>query len=110
VVAGGVTIWSGIDTVNNPGADAVKQGCVGQDESCALYQEGIGKQNRTNILIGVTAGLAAVTVVIGAFATNWGGGKAAPARQDTARRLGPSFDVAPWASIQGGGLQAFGRF
>ena len=41
---------------------------------------------------------------------DWGGGKDAPAQQDMARRRRPSFDVAPWASIEGGGLQAFGRF
>jgi tetratricopeptide (TPR) repeat protein len=107
VVAGGITIWSGIDTVSNPGADAVKKECMGQGEDCALYQEGLGKQQRTNVLIAVTAGLAAVTVVIGAVATNWSGGKG-PA--ETAKLLRLSLDVAPWASHEGGGLQAFGRF
>ncbi len=30
---GGVTIWSGIDTKNNPGVEAVKAQCVGQGEA-----------------------------------------------------------------------------
>ncbi len=37
VVAGGVTLWSGLDTVNNPGADKVKAGMrQGRHELCAL--------------------------------------------------------------------------
>jgi hypothetical protein len=108
-VAGGITIWSGIDTVNNPGADAVKKGCMGQGEDCDLYQEGLEKQQRTNVLIGVTGGLAAVTVVL-AVLTNWGGSKSEPTSQETAKLKRRSFDVTPWASLDGGGLQAFGRF
>ena len=113
LVAGGVTIWSGIDTVSNPGADAVKKGCVGQGESCPLYQEGLSKQTRTNVLIGVTAGLGAVTILVGALATDWSGGKSsdAPATaQESAKLFRPAWAVAPWASPEGGGLQAAGRF
>lgn len=110
VVVGGITIWSGIDTVNNPGADAVKKGCVGQGESCDLYQEGLGKQTRTNVLIGVTAGLGVVTALVGALATDWSGGKSAS--QESALAHGKSLRPAltPWASLEGGGLQATGRF
>lgn len=112
VVAGGITIWSGIDTVNNPGADAVKKGCEGQGESCALYQEGLSKQKRTNVLIGVTAGLGVVTALVGALATDWSGGKseAAPAAEQSGKRFRSSVGVSPWASLDGGGLQATGRF
>jgi len=111
VVAGGITVWSGIDTVNNPGADAVKTKCAGQGESCPEYQEGLSKQKRTNVLIAVTGGLAAVSIVIAAVATDWGGGKNSDAAPTTSAKLKrPSFDVAPWASLEGGGLQAFGRF
>jgi hypothetical protein len=108
-VVGGITVWSGIDTVNNPGADKVKDECGTQGESCALYQEGLGKQRRTNILIGVTAGLGVATILVGVFATDWSGGKsAAPA--ETAKRLRPGVAMSPWASLDGGGLQAVGRF
>jgi hypothetical protein len=71
-VAGGVTIWSGIDTANNPGADKVKAECPKNDTSCPLYKEGRSKQARTNILLGVTGGLAVATGVIAAIAVDWG--------------------------------------
>lgn len=69
-VSGGILIWSGIDTLSNPGPDAVKAGCVGQGEQCALYQQGLSEQTRTNVLIGVTAGLGALTFV-SIFLTQW---------------------------------------
>lgn len=78
-VLGAVTIWSGIDTVNNPGADKVKAECAAGDQNCALYQQGRSKQTRTNVLIGVTGVVGVATAVIGAFATNWGGGRSEPA-------------------------------
>ena len=109
-VLGGVTVWSGIDTVNNPGAERVKKECGDQGEGCALYQEGVSKQRRTNILIGVTAGVGVGTLLVGLFATDWSGGKQKPAQDTTAVRLHPRVAVAPWASLDGGGLQAVGRF
>jgi len=81
---GGVTIWSGIDTKNNPGVEAVKTQCAGQGETCPAYQEGRKKQLRTNIFIGATAGMGAVTVVL-AILTNWRGDKkASPTAEPTA--------------------------
>jgi hypothetical protein len=109
-VVGGITVWSGIDTVNNPGADKVEEECRGQGESCALYQEGLSKQRRTNVLIGVTAGLGVATLVVGLFATDWSGGKSASAPAGAAKRLRPGVAMTPWASLDGGGLQAVGRF
>jgi hypothetical protein len=70
--AGGVTIWSAVDTQNNPGQDAVREACAGQGEDCPEYQDGVSRQNRTNILIGATAGAAALTVVL-AILTDWDG-------------------------------------
>jgi hypothetical protein len=108
-VVAGITIWSGVDTVNNPGADRVKAECGTQGESCALYQEGLSKQRRTNILVGVTAGVGVATLLVGIFATDWSGGKSAP-DAESAKRLRPGVDVSPWASLDGGGLRAVGRF
>jgi len=71
VVGGVVTILSGIDTQNNPGAAAVQQDCVGQGESCTQYQEGRSKQLRTNILLGSTIGVGVLTGVVGLFFTQW---------------------------------------
>jgi hypothetical protein len=67
----GLTIWSGLDAQKNPGPDAVRADCVGQGESCPQYQQGLGAQRRTNVLLGVTAGVAAVTAVVGVFFTQW---------------------------------------
>jgi hypothetical protein len=70
-VAGGLTVWSGMDTIKAPGVAAVKQECVGQGEKCPAYQAGLDSQRRTNILLATTSGLAAVTVVVGVFFTQW---------------------------------------
>ena len=69
---GGTTIWSGVDTQNNPGPDAVKRECAGIGTSCQAYQDGLSHQRRTNILIGVTSGTAVLTVIFAAV-TNWHG-------------------------------------
>jgi hypothetical protein len=96
---GGTTIWSGIDTLNNPGPDAVREGCRGQGEDCELYQEGQSKELRTNALIGATAGVAVVTVVL-AIVTDWDGDDAP---QETGRRTPPPLwvDVGSvmWPSV-----------
>ena len=73
--AGAVTIWSGVDTLNRVDAyeDAV-EACGGGDcpEGRRLLADGQSRERRTNALIGTTAGLAAVTVVIGVL-TDWDG-------------------------------------
>lgn len=69
--AGGATIWSGIDTQDSPGTDAVRRECAGKDESCPLYEEGQDKELRTNILLGGAIGLGVITGVIGLFFTQW---------------------------------------
>ena len=69
-VSGGILIWSGIDTINNPGTDAVRNGCIGQGTDCALYQQGKSEELRTNVLIGVTGGLGLLTFV-SIFLTQW---------------------------------------
>jgi hypothetical protein len=97
---GGVTIWSGIDTKNNPGVEAVKAQCAGQGEACPAYQEGLKKQARTNIFIGATAGAAAATVVL-AILTNWRGNKKAP---------GPTAEPTASITDHGAVLGAVGTF
>lgn len=71
VALGAGTVLSGIDTKNNPGVDAVRRDCAGKDTSCPEYQDGKSKETRTNVLLGVTLGAAAVTGVIGLFFTQW---------------------------------------
>ncbi len=110
-VAGGVTIWSGVDTLNNPGADRVRDECQGQGEDCQLYKDGVAKQNRTNILIGVTGVLGVATILVGALATDWSGGNSDEAGLVQPKRQAfRSVQVAPWATPEGAGLGAQGRF
>lgn len=100
----GVTIWSGLDTKNNPGRDTVETACVNLGESCPEYQDGLDRQRRTNILLGTTIGVAAVTGVLAAF-TSWGGESKTEGGNKGSTRVQPSVG---WA----GGLQlgASGRF
>ncbi len=88
LAAAGVTVWSGIDTRNNPGVDAVRRDCVGQGESCPTYQKGKDAELRTNVLLGATGALAIGSAVIGLFFTQW----SKPA--DRRGRLVPTVAVA----------------
>lgn len=76
---GAATIWSGIDTQTNPGPAAVKAACQGKGPECPLFKEGLAHQLRTNVLIGATAGVAAVTVVLAIFTRFRGEKKPPPA-------------------------------
>lgn len=75
--AGGVLVWSGMDTLSardeyeQVAADERRAG-NGFTEATRLLEEGRDKERRTNILIGATAGLAVITVVM-AIVTDWGG-------------------------------------
>jgi hypothetical protein len=95
VAAGAATVWSGIDTQNNPGVDRVRQECAGQGTDCDLYQDGLSRQRRTNVLIGVTAGVGVLTGVIGAFLTDWSGGS----QPKKAARVEPYVNVLGGASL-----------
>lgn len=75
-VVGGAAIWSGVDTMQSPGQDAVRESCVGLGTDCPAYQEGLDKQTRTNALIGVTAALGGLTAVVGLLLTDWSFGEA----------------------------------
>jgi len=111
-VAGGVSVWSGLDTQSSPGPDKVREACqAGADDCQSLYQKGVDKQQRTNILLGVTAGVGVATAVIGAFFTDWSGVKKPAPAAEQARKTRPSFSVEPWLSIgSGASVGALGRF
>lgn len=69
--AGGVTIWSGLDTLE------LKREFDKTQDDAALLEKGNAAQDRTNVLIGVTAGLGLLTVVTGIFLVDWRGGSSA---------------------------------
>jgi len=73
-VLGGITIWSGIDTTNNPGKEKVQTDCKGftSIDDCPTYQLGLDHERRTNILIATTSVVGVTTAVIGLFFTSWG--------------------------------------
>jgi len=101
--AGATTIWSGIDTINDPGTDAVREGCAGQGEDCQLYKDAQAKEVRTNALIGATAGAGAITLILG-IVGKWSsdekslksepeGEEAAAAKELLAKRSGVKLDL-----------------
>ena len=96
---GGATIWSGIDTVNNPGTEVVEQECAGQGTDCPEYQQGLKSQLLTNILIGATAGTAAVATIFAIFVTDWDG-----------EPDGETAVVTPYVEPTGAGIGVGGRF
>jgi len=113
VALGAVTVWSGIDanngvsayesaarTANSPGINGGGSPTP-QEQAQSLLEEGRSKERRTNILIGVTATMAATTAVLGVF-TNWKG----ESREAASKRIEPAIGV----STNGGALTIKGRF
>jgi hypothetical protein len=100
-VLAGVSVWSGLDAKSNPGTAKVKEQCVGLGESCPVYQDGLSRQKRTNVLLGVTGGAALVTGVIALFLTDW---KSGGPPESTAAR-GPQ---APRGFVDALGLRQVG--
>jgi hypothetical protein len=102
---GGVAIWSGVDTLNNPGKEAVQRECVGLGTDCPEYQDGKNKEFRTNVLLAATGAAGITTVVLGLL-TNWSGSSSAKsgAKATTA-------EITPWVGVGDGAvLGANGRF
>jgi hypothetical protein len=108
---GAVTIWSGVDanrgvdayesaarTASSPGINTTGSSTPAELAE-SLLDEGREKERRTNILIGVTAGMAVTTAVLGVF-TNWKG------ESRNARR----FETSVGLARRGGGLSLRGRF
>ena len=113
VALGAVAVWSGVDankgvstyesaarTANSPGINGGSSPTPAEQAE-ALLEEGQRKERRTNILIGVTAGMAATTAVLGVF-TNWKG----ESREAASKQIEPSVGV----TRQGGVLTVKGRF
>lgn len=110
---GAVTVWSGIDANNGVSAyesaarSASSPGINDGDsptpaeQAQALLEDGQSAERRTNILIGVTAAMAATTAVLGVF-TNWKG----ESREAGSKRLEPSIGVTK----RGGAFAIKGRF
>jgi tetratricopeptide (TPR) repeat protein len=72
LVSGGVTVFLGINAKNNPGAQAVTDGCVAGDIDCDLLQQGRKNQAMANTALVITGVFGAFTIT-SAFLTDWGG-------------------------------------
>lgn len=68
VALAGVAVWSGIDTNSAKSA-------YDQDPTLGGYEDGQSRESRTNVLLGVTAGVAVVTAGMAIF-TDWSFGVA----------------------------------
>jgi hypothetical protein len=109
---GAVTLWSGLDTVKNPGEDAVHEACQNEHPDCrTLYDDGRRRQTRTNVLLGVTAGVGLATILIGAVGTDWGDDSPASEVGSGRSKKSARSGIAPWLSVGDGALVgAEGRF
>ncbi len=96
--AGAALVWSGLDT--NSDADAYEASIAAGDFATAERQlaKGRDEELRTNILIGITAGLGVTTALLAAF-TKWGGDSGENADEAS----GPSITGASLAPLPGGG-------
>jgi hypothetical protein len=113
VALGAVTVWSGVNanrgvndyeaavrTANSPG---INNGAspTPAEQAASLLEEGKQKERRTNILIGVTAGMAVSTAVLGIF-TNW--------KDESRERSAKRIEAAVGVAHNGGALTLKGRF
>ena len=103
VALGGVTVWSGLNTKAQDDAwrsYTEMDGAV-REEGERGYERAHDAQVRTNVLIGATAGMAAVTTVLGLLFTDWGGdGEAEPT----------ATGVSAYGGSSGYGVTLAGRF
>lgn len=84
--AGATLVWSGVDVLNDNDEYEQEARLGNIDRARELLANGQKEEQRTNILIGVTAGLGALTVLF-AILTDWDG---APDEGGIAVQLGPS--------------------
>jgi hypothetical protein len=81
-VLAGATVWSGFDAVSRHD-EFVSSGCapgatVAKPADChTRADEGASATLRTNVLLGTTIALAAVTATMGVFFVRWGGSSVA---------------------------------
>lgn len=80
LAAGGVTVWSGLDVSKQK--DEYLRGAQTQEK----YDAGKSAEVRTNVLLGVTGGLALLTAITGLFLVDW---KGHDGKDHVSAKLGP---------------------
>ncbi|MFO0638053.1 MAG: hypothetical protein U0183_02490 [Polyangiaceae bacterium] len=100
VVAGAVAIASAVDVSGKHG-DFVSLGCatVVSNDCTTLASSGKSAETRTNIMLGVTGGLAVVTAVVAFTLVDWGGPES-----------GKAITLAPTGGPGQGGIRLSGAF
>lgn len=99
----------GIRAINEPGADAVREKCMGNTD-CPEYQEGLRNQTMANVAIGATAAVGVFTLITGIWLTDWSGKPGAKAARGTFR-IGAETEIRPLLGFADGpGLGVSGRF
>lgn len=100
VVGGVVATISGINTLDarDQYEEYAQRDDAEYEVAKDLYDDGVARQTRTNVFIGLTAALAVGTTVI-ALLTDWGGGDDEP-----------QVGAAGYVSADGGGLSLRGSF
>jgi len=111
LVGVGVTTGLGINAINNPGPDAVRDGCAAGEYDCELYQQGLANQTAANVAGGITAAVGVFTIVA-AIATDWGGKRKKKQEPDPsagwsvrsgAFTLRPTLDIGSGATLGAAG-------
>jgi tetratricopeptide (TPR) repeat protein len=103
LAGGGLSIWTGLETLSLN--DQYRAEMSSYDRASQLYDDGTMYQLVTNVLIGTSAGLAALAVVLAIF-TDWGGGEAAPAPSgQTETAWEPLLDLGPDRAAMGARLR-----
>jgi tetratricopeptide (TPR) repeat protein len=80
LAAGGVTVWSGLDVSKK------KDAYLGGAQTQEKYDAGKAAELRTNVLLGVTGGLALLTAITGLFLVDW---KGDDGKDHVTAKLGP---------------------
>lgn len=86
-VSAGLLVWSGVDTLSARDAYVAAPTEAG-------YNDGVGRETRTNVFIGTTAALGVATAVVGVFATRWRSTSEVPYALRPTLRLGAA--GSPW--------------
>jgi tetratricopeptide (TPR) repeat protein len=99
---GGLTVWSGLNTLSaNDDYEKWAKKASPSDANFKsgknLYEDGVKRQNRTNLLIGATGTVAIATAVVAIFFTDWKG----EAEDETTQA--PT--VQAFASPEGAGME-----
>ncbi len=102
VAGAAASTFLGIRAINEPGRQAVIDGCSSTD--CDLYRQGVQNQTIATVAIGATAAVGVFTIITGIWFTDWSGDdSSADAAQSAYTRrsftLRPTFSIGDGATV-----------